>query len=271
MKRLIIALAIIALLPAAGCSRVPDGFVRIKGGAFLMGSPETEPERQDNEGPQRKVKVRSFYMGIYPVTQNEYLEIMGTYTGFFGNEELFPIEGVNWFEAVEYCNRRSEFEGLTPAYIINGENISWNRKANGYRLPTEAEWEYVCRAGTTTPFSTGFNITTDQANYKGDAPYNDNEEGEFRNVLTIVGTFDANPWGLYDMHGNVWEWCWDRYGEYISGAVKNPVGAARGIDRICRGGSWNNNGQGLRSANRGNLNPAARADSIGFRVVRNIR
>jgi formylglycine-generating enzyme required for sulfatase activity len=159
-------------------------------------------------------------------------------------------------------------EGLTPAYTIDGTSVTWNKSANGYRLPTEAEWEYACRAGTTTPFSIGKNITTDQANYDGNYPYNGNALGEYRKKTTAVGSFEANAFGLYDMHGNVWEWCWDWYGAYADGSQTDPTGAAFGTERVLRGGGWNYYAVDLRSANRGSNSPDVRNGSRGFRVCR---
>jgi len=157
---------------------------------------------------------------------------------------------------------------LTPAYTINGENVTWNQNANGYRLPTEAEWEYACRAGTTTPFSTGNNITTSQANYNGNYPYNNNAKGTYRATTTAVGSFSPNSWGLYDMHGNVFEWCWDWLGDYSSNAQTDPRGASSGSGRVIRGGSWDNSALYLRSAYRNSYAPSNRLYNIGFRLVR---
>jgi formylglycine-generating enzyme required for sulfatase activity len=212
-------------------------------------------------------------MGKYEVTQKEYQEVMGTNPSNFKGDlpaqaGNLPVEQVSWYDAVEYCNKRSQKEGLTPAYTINGTNVTWNRNANGYRLPTEAEWEYACRAGTVSPFSTGNNITTSQANYDGNYPYNNNAKGEYRQKTTPVGSFQANPWGLHDMHGNVWEWCWDWKGDYPSGAQSDPVGASSGSNRVIRGGSWGNLGRNLRSADRGSYTPSNRNYIIGFRLVR---
>ena len=249
---------------------VPAGFVHINRGTFLMGSPANEPGRHVREGPQRQVTIDSFHMGIFPVTQREYQEVMGTNPSILKGDNL-PVETVSWFNAIEYCNRRSLLEGLIPAYIINGTHVTWDRNANGYRLPTEAEWEYACRAGTTTPFSTGNNITTNQANYNGNFPYNNNARGENRVRMTPVGTFAANPWGLFDMHGNVWEWCWDWFADYSITALDNPTGAASGDVRALRGGSWINYGQNLRSADRFGNNPSRGSENIGFRLVRSIQ
>jgi len=206
-------------------------------------------------------------MGKYPVTQKEYQEVMGTNPSNFKGDNL-PVEQVSWYDAVNYCNRLSQKEGLTPAYTINGENVTWNYNASGYRLPTEAEWEYACRAGTTTPFSTGNNITTSQANYDGNYPYNNNAKGTYREKTTAVGSFSPNPWGLYDMHGNVWEWCWDWYGDYPNNAQPDYRGASSGSYRVIRGGGWDSDAQLLRSASRSYGTPSSRDGDVGFRLVR---
>jgi len=262
---------------------LPANFVRIEGGTFTMGSPLNEPIRYDNE-VQHRVTVSSFYMGKYQVTQAEYEAVMGTNPSNFKGSNL-PVENVSWYDAVEYCNKLSQKENLTPAYIIDkGRSdinntsdsdtvrwlITWNQNANGYRLPTEAEWEYACRAGTTTPFNTGNNITTGNANYDGNYPYNKNAKGTYRQKTTPVGSFAPNPWGLYDMHGNVWEWCWDWYGSnyYSSSPASNPAGAVSGALRVVRGGGWNYSAADVRSAWRSYYTPSNRLNFIGFRLVR---
>jgi formylglycine-generating enzyme required for sulfatase activity len=186
---------------------------------------------------------------------------------------------VTWYDAIEFCNKLSEREGLasvytitgrTPAagYPITGATVTPNWSTNGYRLPTEAQWEYACRAGTTTPFSTGNNITTSQANYDGNYPYTNNAKGEYRQRTTPVGSFAANVWGLYDMHGNVWEWCWDWYGTYETGTQTDPKGAVSGNNRVRRGGSWYDDGQYLRWAFRDGILPSSAGHYLGFRLVR---
>ena len=248
-----------------------NNMVRINGGTFIMGSPSREPMRNEIEDPQFMVTLSPFYIGNYEVTQKEYMELMGTNPSHFKGDNL-PVEQVSWFDAIEYCNRLSEREGLTLAYIINGDSVKWNHDADGYRLPTEAEWEYACRAGTTTPFSTGKNITTKQANYNGTVPYNNNSPGENRRTTTQVGTFTANPWGLYDMHGNVWEWCWDWRGySYSKREQTDPIGAFSGIERVLRGGAWYYGANTLRSAYRYRSMPSSKQNHIGFRVVRSVK
>jgi formylglycine-generating enzyme required for sulfatase activity len=259
---------------------VPDNFVRINGGTFQIGSAGGEVGGEVNERPVHSVTVKSFYMGKYEVTQKEWMEIMGSNPSKFKGDNL-PVEGVSWYDAVDYCNRRSQREGLTSSYTIdktrrdqNNQNssdnvkwiVTWNKNANGYRLPTEAEWEYACRAGTTGPFSTGSNITTSQANYDGTRPYNNNAKGTYRNKTWNVGSGTANAWGLYDMHGNVAEWCWDWYGYYASGAQTDPAGPASGGYRVLRGGSYYIPANYLRSASRRNNLPS---NGNGFRLVRN--
>ncbi len=178
-------------------------FVLIPGGSFVMGSPEDEPWRSADE-TQHDVTVGSFYMSPYEVTQAEYEAVMGVNPSTFSGSEN-PVEGVTWYNAIAYCNARSEAEGLTSAYSIQGETVTWNRSANGYRLPTEAEWEYACRAGTVTPFSTETSISVDEANYWGHYPYQIEENyftqenletkpGIYREETLPVGSFASNRW-----------------------------------------------------------------------------
>jgi formylglycine-generating enzyme required for sulfatase activity len=147
--------------------------------------------------------------------------------------------------------------------------VEWARsECQGWRLPPEAEWEYAARAGTETPFWTGANLTTDQANYDGNYPYDGNSKGEYRQTTMAVGSFPENPRGLYEVHGNVWEWVWDWKGDYPSGPVTDPDGPARGSIRGIRGGSWYSYARDCRSADRFALDPAKRHNDLGFRVVR---
>jgi formylglycine-generating enzyme required for sulfatase activity len=248
----------------------PSGMIWIASGTFMMGSPHSEAGRRDDETRHQVTISKGFYMGNYEVTQAEYQAVMGNNPSDFKGIDL-PVENVSWYDAVEYCNKRSQQERLRPAYTISGSgdrrNVTWDRNANGYRLPTEAEWEYACRAGTTSPFSTGSNITTEQANYDGNYPYNGNATKIYREGTTAVGSFAANRWGLYDMHGNVWEWCWDWFGSYSSGLQTDPTGADSGVSRVNRGGSWYIYAQYLRSAYRLYENPSIRNSDLGFRLV----
>jgi formylglycine-generating enzyme required for sulfatase activity len=260
--------------------------VKINGGTFVMGSPSGELGRLDYEGPQHWVTVSPFYMAKYPVTVESFSNFIedtwykteaetgnGGYiwTGsewltqpdaywdnpYFPQGKKHPVVLVSWYDAVWYCNWLSEQEGLTPAYTININKIGLNRRASGYRLPTEAEWEYACRAGTVTSYNTGNNITSHQANFGG-------------NGTTPVGSFPPNSWGVYDMHGNVDEWCWDWDDDYNGDNQADPFGRRTGFYRAVRGGGWYDNGQNIRSASRGFLFPAARNSRLGFRVVRSV-
>ncbi|MDR2518875.1 MAG: formylglycine-generating enzyme family protein [Spirochaetaceae bacterium] len=244
---------------------VPEGLVKIPAGTFIMGSPEREWGRKDNEA-EHEVQVGAFYLGRTPVTQKEYEAAAGVNPSAFKAQDN-PVERVSWFDAVQYCNALSVNEGRKPAYRVEGEFVIWDRNAPGYRLPTEAEWEYACRGGSAAPFSAGAVFSTDQGNYNGNYPYNSGAKGVYRGAPTRVGSFPPNPLGLYDMHGNVWEWCWDWYGPYSREKQRDPAGAPSGSDRVCRGGSWSSLGNTLRSANRGLNIPSYRNPDLGFRVL----
>lgn len=258
--------------------QLPEEFVRIKGGTFLMGSPEDEAWRGADEVPHR-VTVSDFYLSKYELTQREYAALMGSHPSSFSGDQL-PVESVRWLDAIAYCNARSEAEGLTPAYTVNGQTVAWDRSANGYRLPTEAEWEYACRAGTTTPFSIQESPSAEQANYYGHYPYGieDNyfsqesltvKPGEYRQTTLPVGSFEPNPYGLYDMHGNVGEWVWDAYGAYPTEAQTDPTGPEDGVLRVYRGGGWNDFAKNLRSAYRATLEMDKGSFHLGIRLARN--
>ncbi|WP_339460710.1 bifunctional serine/threonine-protein kinase/formylglycine-generating enzyme family protein [Nodularia spumigena] len=225
--------------------------VQIPGGTFTMGSPPEEAARDDDEGPQRQVRVPGFFMGKYAVTQAQYQAIMGTNPANFKGEKR-PVETVSWDEAVEFCEKLSQKTGKT------------------YRLPSEAEWEYACRAGTTTPFYFGETITTDLVNYDGNFPYASAPKGEYREQTTNVGNFPPNSFGLYDMHGNIWEWCQDIYNSSYQGAPIDGTPWLNGSDnntKLLRGGGWISNAWTCRSADRAWYARADRYGLVGFRVV----
>jgi formylglycine-generating enzyme required for sulfatase activity len=204
-------------------------------------------------------------MGKFPVTQAEYEAVMGNNPSHFRGADL-PVDQINWFDAIIYCNARSIKEGLTPVYTINEEKIIWDHSANGYRLPMEAEWEYAARAGTVTAFNVGETITTYQANFDGNYPFNRGPVGVFRRTTNPMGTFPPNAWGLYDMHGNVYEWCWDQYNPYGVGGLDGSV-----LERaVIRGGCWYSEARFLRSANRVRTRHVVRSNLIGLRVVRSV-
>jgi formylglycine-generating enzyme required for sulfatase activity len=235
--------------------------------------------------------TRGFYIGIYTVTQEQYQAVMGANPSWFHGgaglepaagevQARRPVETVSWYDAIVFCNRLSMQQGLTPVYGINGStnpatwgnvptnssNATWNAvtanwNANGYRLPTESEWEYACRAGTTTAYYTG---NTENSALQAAAWYNVNSNSRTREV----GLKTPNAWGLYDMHGNVQEWCWDWWGSYTADAKTDPLGPTSGTSRVFRGGSWSATAEFLRSALRDGNTPSHRYVGGGFRLVR---
>ena len=225
--------------------------VYIPGGSFLMGSPDTETGRRDSEGPQHKVTLKPFYMSKYPITQEQYQVIMGDNPSHFKGKNR-PVERVSWYDATNFCQKLSK--------KIGGK----------YSLPSESQWEYACRAGTTTPFYFGETITPELVNYDGNYTYGDEPKGEYRKKTTSVGEFPPNAFGLYDMHGNVWEWCADDFHENYNGApTDGSVWLNGDKDKSClRGGSWNGNPSNCRSAYRLDYDRRdGHDDIIGFRLV----
>ena len=226
--------------------------VLIPKGTFMMGSPETEKGRQENETQHEVTISKDYYLGVHEVTQAQYETVMGKNPSHFqgaivGNENAdLPVENVSWDDAVEFCKKLSDLPEEKKAGRL-------------YRLPTEAEWENACRAGSKTAY-----LFDDE---EGLLP----EYGWFNrnssNRTHTVGLLEPNAWGLYDMHGNVWEWCSDWYVEYPQGAVRNPTGPKVGSDRVCRGGSWNGVASYCRSALRYWYVPSFRNNYLGFRLA----
>ena len=227
--------------------------MRIPKGKFLMGSPETEEGRSKDETQHEVTISQNFYMGATEVTQAQWQKVMGNEPSKFKDDQL-PVEQISWYEAVDFCKRLSEMP----------EEKNADRK---YRLPTEAEWEYACRAGTTTPFHFGSQLNGRQANCDGTVPYGTDTKGPNLEKTSPVGTYPANVWGLYDMHGNVWEWCFNWNGEYPSGSVTNPSGPATGSYRVVRGGGWGFGAVYCRSAYRLGIVTSNRNFGLGFRVA----
>ena len=305
---------------------VPEGMVKIPGGTFIMGSPVTEPDSLGDD-TQHSAKVSTFYLGKYQVTQKQWYEVMGKtideqriaagYSVLYGEGDNFPMYYVSWYEVLVFCNRLSKKEGLSPAYSISGStdpddwiganggniptsnNATWNSAvmvagAKGYRLPTEAEWEYACRGSypnkatetDTKPFGIGDGdkMVAGMANfntrYTYALPGGHKDEGagsEAANAYlartAAVGTYAPNNYGLYDMHGNVWEWCWDWYDDYPGDGEVDYKGpdtesGTYGASRVLRGGAWDYYGQYLRSAIRSDDLPFDRYYDIGFRLAR---
>ncbi|MBI4751015.1 MAG: SUMF1/EgtB/PvdO family nonheme iron enzyme [Acidobacteria bacterium] len=244
-------------------------FVLIPTGSFLMGStnadveaafadakrynPKAEREWFTREQPQHRVTFsQPFYLGKFQVTQAQWQEVMGNNPSSFKGDTL-PVEQVSWNDCQEFLKK------------LNAKKDNYI-----YRLPSEAEWEYACRAGTTTPFSFGEPITTDQVNYDGHYPYGNAPKGEYRQKTTPVGSFPANAWGLHDMHGNVWEWCQDWYQDTYAGVPDDGSARESGSDqrfRVMRGGSWFDGADFCRSAFRYRNNPEFVGRNSGFRVV----
>jgi len=227
--------------------------VLIPKGKFTMGSPASEEGRYENETEHEVTISKDYYLGVTEVTQGQYEKVIGVNPSFWqkrvirkSDSSMYPVEQVTWEDAVEFCKELSDLPEEKKAGRV-------------YRLPTEAEWEYACRAGSKSAYSFG-ESSKSLGNYAW--------FGENSNAWThSVGEKKANAWGLYDMHGNVWEWCSDWYGDYPNGAVSDPVGPRKGSVRVLRGGSWVLVAALCRSANRNWRDPSHRNDSLGFRVA----
>ena len=223
-------------------------FVLVTAGTFTMGS--SVPTI--NEKQHQVTISKPFYMQTTTVTQGQWQEVMGSNPSQFKDcGQDCPVENVSWNDAQDFIRKLNNQE-----------------RTDKYRLPTEAEWEYAARAGTTTPFYTGYCLSTDQANYNGIFYPYPCPKGEYRGKTVRVASFAPNAWGLYDMYGNVWQWCQDWYGEYPSGSVTDPTGPSSGGSRVARGGSYNNRVALCRSAKRTYYTPDRRSFDVGFRLVR---
>jgi formylglycine-generating enzyme required for sulfatase activity len=269
---------------SGGGSVTPAGFVLVPAGTFSMGSNNGE----EWEKPVHQVTInKAFYMSDHEVTQKEWVEVMGMTIRqqkdmmdktlpLCGEGDNYPMYYVSWYDAIEYCNKRSIKERLAPAYTIDktrsdGNNsneaddmkwvVTWNRNANGYRLPTEAEWEWAAKGGGKDFMIYEYSGSN---SVDGVAWYDGNSENRTHPVKTKAG----NSLGLYDMSGNIYELCWDWYGSYSGSSQTDPAGAAGGSYRVIRGGSWYFDAQGVRSTYRLIFPPLGRAHIIGFRLVR---
>ena len=221
-------------------------------GTFMMGSPESEEARFEDETQHEVTISKDYYLGVHEVTQAQYEKVMGTKPSYFQGDEIKgsstnnPVESVSWLDAVEFCKKLSDLPEEKAAGRV-------------YRLPTEAEWEYACRAGSKSAYSFG-----ESSKSLGDYAWFD---GNSNNQTHPVGEKKANAWGLYDMHGNVWEWCSDWYGEYPKGAVSDPTGPCEGSNRVIRSGGWYGEAALCRSALRRGHVPSIRLNSHGFRLA----
>ena len=253
----------------------PAGMVLVQGGTFEMG--DLYGEGSGNARPVHTVTVSSFYMGRHDVTFDEY-DAFCAATGSVTLDDLgwgrgkMPVINVTWFEAVSYCNWLSAREGLNPCYAVNGTDVTCDFEASGYRLPTEAEWEYAARArGTKVRFGNGKEIADSaEMNFNAQVVTPFSVAGSYRARSTPVDAFRPNDLGLFDMAGNVWQWCWDWYdvAYYRKSAPSDPRGPASGAERVLRGGAWHNPADKSRAMGRGYYNPNVRYADFGFRIVR---
>ena len=268
------ALAAIGWLSLFGCSPSPEParepapsppvwrepvtgmvFLHVAPGRFRMGSGPEVKERQEDETPHEVELTRGFYLGKYEVTRAEWAAVMGRDPSQVRDcGPRCPVETVNYLSIQEFIERLEER----------------SQDGSRFRLPTEAEWEYACRAGTTTPFSTGGNLTPEQANFDGRYPYEGYPPGRYLGRPAPVGSYPPNAWGFHDLHGNVWEWCEDWYGPYPAGAVRDPKGPETGTRRVIRGGSWYFDANSSRCALRYTHAPPDFGFSLGLRLVREV-
>ncbi len=229
---------------------VTQRFVWIEPGSFLMGSPEDEAGRRGDETQHEVTLTKGFWLADTACTQGLWQAVVGNNPSHFQGKKRNPVEQVSWYDAQRFIEKlQRRVAGLE------------------LRLPTEAEWEYGCRAGTTTPFSFGDELTPNLVNYDGEIPYADGARGLYRMKTVAVASLPANAWGLYEMHGNVWEWCWDRYGAYQNEPQVDPQGPPMGLPRVVRGGSWTSDGRQARSAHRIRIEPGRRSLFVGFRIA----
>ena len=223
----------------------------IEPGRFMMGSPESEAKRGNNELEHEVILTKGYWLADTACTQELWEAVMGENPSNFKQGAGYPVEKVSWNDCEEFLQK---INSLVPELKLC--------------LPTEAQWEYACRAGTPTPFSFGDTITTEQVNYNGNYPYAGRRKGEYRQKTVAVKSVPSNPWGLYEMHGNVYEWCSDWFDDYPATSMVDPMGPLEGVSRVQRGGSWVSGGRFVRSAYRAGGGPSFRYDYSGFRLAR---
>lgn len=261
MKKRFVFLSVLFLFAAMSYGQAVE-MVLVKGGIFNMGN-ERETLFED-ELPVHQVSLDDYYIGVYEVSQSEWQAVMGNNPSFYKGDN-HPVDNVSWFDALHFCNKLSEKSGLEPCYDFKrGNTVEFKRSANGYRLPTESEWEFAARGGMRSRnYLYAGNDEVDMvAWHKG------NSKGETHEG----GLLQANELGLYDMSGNVWEWCWDWYAsEYASEPQVNPDGPSYGVERCRRGGGWHAVAKSSRVTNRIGTPPSTRLNYVGLRLVRNAR
>ncbi len=308
-RKIILLLTALWVLSLGACKTTSTGksfeMLEIKGGSYTIGG--TGDNIPAIEGPSHEVTLSNFSIGKYEVTLGQFkafVEASGYITEaeaeeggghiydstlkewiyktdatwknpYITQNDNHPVVLVSWNDAVAYCNWLSQKEGYTPAYTVKADKtVELVSGADGYRLPTEAEWEYACRAGTKTAFNNGKNtIGMDEANFtysKDDSYMSGGNAKDTKDCTVEVGSYKGNPWEVYDMHGNVREWCWDWYGGYPEQPVTDPLGPETAINRVTRGGSWGDTPEFLRSSSRGELVSRGRGSDLGFRVARTV-
>lgn len=294
VRRRAMSILLAVLQPTKRSESIGCSLLRVMPGSFSMGSPPSEPGRQADEGAHRVRITRPFYLGANEVTQDEYDRVMKNNPSHFslkglGSDKVkhlkttrYPVESVTWFDAVEFCNRLSALDGFPPFYRLSavvrtGNNITSATVQilgrNGYRLPTEAEWEYACRGDTLSTFHFGPSARSGVFNVKPIMvviAYGMEPAWPDLGRTAEVGSYRPNGWGFYDMHGNVAEWCGDWYdaNHYAVSSSRDPLGPDKGERRVVRGGSWLTTAPAARSAARTSQRPGDRHYTIGFRVAR---
>jgi len=232
--------------------------VTVPAGVFLMGTDDTDHEWFSHSRPVHEVRLDSFQLSVYEITQAQFEKVTGYNPSLMKGDDSRPVDQVSWFDAAAFCNKLSELAGLMPCYDILNRTCIFSR--NGFRLPTEAEWEYACRAGTNTKYHTG----NSESGLALAGWYRSNSEG----TTHPVGRKVPNAWGLFDMHGNVWEWCNDWQRSYENCKNENPSGPSWGHSRVLRGGGWHFPAVGCSSAYRHRAKPEYRLSAVGFRIAR---
>lgn len=272
-------LLLFGMLLVPSCNRMKSepiisnqDLIEIQPGSFTRSNPPKDRYQPDVHENHQVIISRAFLISATEITRQQWSKVMKDDPSSFAEcSPDCPVETVTWPEAIEFCNRLSKEEGLDPCYSGEGDEVQWDRSCTGYRLPTEAEWEYAAYASTTTPYYTGDCLSSDDSNHDGTHPPDGCPKGEFRQKLMPVKSFPPNPWGLYDMYGNVNEWCWDWILPYADRDMTDPsTDNPPTQGRVVRGGSWRSFGRHCSSEHRFSTAPNFKNSTVGFRVVRAI-